>query len=226
MPIFPRMSHPAFPIAGRPARAFLFDMDGVVADTRAAHGESWRVFLADEGLDTDPHEFLRWSFGRGNREIMPRLFPARDHAFYDAKGEAKETIFRRLLHEGHAPLVPGLLEFLEALADRGIPCALGSSAPQGNVDAVLAKWNLGRYFRAVVSSAHVTHAKPHPEIFLKCSELLGIPGPDCVVFEDSLPGLQSARAANCRAVGILTMHTPEELAGHCELSVPDFTGFR
>jgi HAD superfamily hydrolase (TIGR01509 family) len=115
-------------------------------------------------------------------------------------------------------LVPGLRSFLES--QRRHPMAVASNAEPANVAFVLDRGRLRQYFRVVVDGHQVSHPKPDPEIYRRTAELLEIPPQDCVVFEDSLLGVQAARAAGCRVVGLLTTH--EDLPG-AELKIDNFS---
>lgn len=211
-------------LGGQPVRAVLFDMDGVIADTRAAHAHSWSLYADSLGQPIDRDDFMRKTFGRGNMQVLLHFFPDRegDIPFLLEQSETKEAIFRDLFRRGEAPAVPGLLPFVEAMRARGVRLAVGSSAPHGNIDCVLEEWDLARHFDAIVGMEDVTHAKPDPEIFLKCLERLGVAAQDAIVLEDSLHGLDAAHRAGCRAVGFATMHPPEEIAPHSDIVVADF----
>ena len=116
----------------------------------------------------------------------------------------------------------GLEDFLKALNEAGIPCAVGTSAPKENADFVLEKTGLGKYFQTVLHAKHVSIGKPHPDIYLKAAHELGFEPEKCVVIEDSLPGVQAGLNAKAKVVGVTTTHTTEELED-CDLTIKDFT---
>jgi beta-phosphoglucomutase-like phosphatase (HAD superfamily) len=97
---------------------------------------------------------------------------------------------------------------------------VASNAERANVDFVLDQGGLRHYFRVVVDGHQVRHPKPHPEIYLLTAQLLGIPPQDCLVFEDSLYGVEAARAAGSRVVGVLTTH--DHLPG-ADLEIDNFS---
>jgi len=115
-------------------------------------------------------------------------------------------------------LVPGVRPFLES--HRRHAMAVASNAEAANVAFVLDRGRLRQYFPVVVDGHQVRHPKPHPEIYLRAAELLEIPPQDCVVFEDSLLGVQAARAAGSRVVGLLTTH--DDLPG-ADLKIDNFS---
>ena len=76
----------------------------------------------------------------------------------------------------------------------------------------MAKTNFEIYFPTILDDSFVEHGKPHPEIYLKCAAALGFAPADCIVFEDSLSGVEAGRASGAKVVGVATTHTHEELA--------------
>ena len=209
---------------GRPVRAVIFDMDGVIADTREAHREAWLRFAEIEGFDIDPDEFIRQTFGRGNMENMAHFYPARidDKPFIAEKSDLKEGLFLDLFRQGKVAPLAGLRAFLEELRRRGAALAVGSSAPRNNIDTVLEQFDIRSFFEAIVAMEDVEKAKPDPSIFLQCCEALGAAPEDALVLEDSLHGLEAGRRAGCRVIGVTTMHPETELAPLCDATIPDF----
>ena len=185
-------------------RAFIFDMDGTLADTMPYHEMAWQTLLSDLGLAVDQDEFFVWSAGLTNREIFPRLLgrdvPATELA---TLSETKESRYREL-YRPHMATLPGVLPFLQRSIDAGFPRAVGSAAPPDNLDLVLDGLNLRPYFQAVVGGADVRHGKPDPAIFLQAAAKLGaVPG-HCVVFEDAPAGIEAARRAGMSCVVVTT----------------------
>jgi HAD superfamily hydrolase (TIGR01509 family) len=209
---------------GRTIRALLFDMDGVIADTRAAHEEAWVQWGATQGLRIPREEFIRATMGRSNPDIMRELFPSRAHdtAFLGEMALQKEEAFLAIFRSGAVPPLAGFLDIVARATRRGLAISVGSSAPRGNIEAVLAQFGVRDAFPVVVSHEDVAAAKPAPDIFLECLRRSGADGAEAVVFEDSFHGLAAARAAGCHAVALATMHTRGQLAGHAAMTVGDF----
>jgi len=208
----------------RPVQGVLFDMDGVIADTRDAHLEAWRRFLKKYDRGEVCADFFHWAFGRGNREIFEERYPefCEDEALFLEKSGEKEDLFLDNFRNGMAPALPGLKDFIAAISDRGVKLAVGSSAPRGNIDVVLETLGITDAFSIIVSSEDAERAKPDPEIFLKAAAGLGLAPEDCVVLEDSTHGLVAARRAGMRIVGVTSMHTAEEIADMCDIAVADY----
>lgn len=204
-------------------KGVIFDMDGVLVDNKEAHIEAFVRFCARYGADIRGVD-LSWMYGKGNDEIIPRLLPeaVKTHTIKDL-GDEKEAIYREIYASTIAP-VPGLVEFLADLTANGVKCAVGSSAQVENVDFVLDSLGIRKYFSAIVNGDMVVKAKPDPAIYLLALEKLGLPAAECLVMEDSFAGIEAARRAGIKAVGIATTNTHEALeTADVEMIVPDFT---
>jgi beta-phosphoglucomutase len=186
-------------------------MDGVLAHTNPYHKRAYRAFLSRHGRSLSDEEFERRVSGRTNEDVLRDFFPSSTRAARKRMEAEKEADFRRLAR-GLKPL-PGLLRFLARLRSAGAPVALATSAPPENVRFVLAKTRCRDFFDAVLDSRDVKRGKPHPEIYLKAARRLGVSARRCVVFEDSLAGVESARRAGMAVIGVATTHSARELAG-------------
>ncbi|MEJ2050002.1 MAG: HAD family hydrolase [Calditrichota bacterium] len=117
--------------------------------------------------------------------------------------------------------VDGLIRFLDQLESNRITRAIATSAPPGNVDFTLEYTGTKKYFDTIVNGDGVEHSKPNPEIYLKTANQIGFEPEKCVVFEDSLSGVESAHTAGCKVIGITTTHQREEFNG-TELVIDNF----
>jgi beta-phosphoglucomutase len=201
-----------------PELALLFDLDGVVVDSMPTHTLAWEQYL--EAHDIDPRDVEARMHGKRNDDLVRDLFGAdlsADAVF--EHGAAKERLFRELIGSTlEAKLVPGIREFL-ANASKSVPLAVGTNAEPANVDFILNGAGIRKYFRAIVDGSQVARAKPAPDVYLRCAELLGVEPANCIVFEDSPVGIDAARAAGMRVVGLLTHAARLE---NVDVAVPDF----
>ncbi len=185
--------------------ALIFDMDGVIINSNPIHCRAWELYNRRFGVETT-EEMLRRMYGRRNDQIV------RDYLgehLSDAEvlehGAAKERLYRELAGPSvQSSLVPGVREFVER--HRDLPMAIASNAEAANVDFVLEAAGLRQFFRAVVDGQQVSRPKPAPDAFLKAAELLAAQPRECVVLEDSYSGVEAARAAGMRVVGLRTSH--------------------
>jgi beta-phosphoglucomutase family hydrolase len=199
-------------------RAYIFDMDGVIVDSNPLHRIVWEEYNRRQGVATTEAMQQRM-YGKRNDEIVRDFYGdglTPEEVF--AHGAQKEALYREMLRPAlEAALVPGIRQFLQRHA--GMPAAVATNAEPANVNLVLDEAGLRSYFRAVVDGHQVTNPKPHPEVYLRAADLLGVPPRECVVFEDSHAGVQAGAAAGMRVVGVATTHA--ELAG-VSLVIRDF----
>jgi beta-phosphoglucomutase len=201
-----------------PELALIFDLDGVVIDSMPTHTLAWECYLEANGID--PSNVEARMHGKRNDDLVRDLFGSHlDDAAVFAHGAAKERLFRELIGATlEAKLVPGIREFL-AEASKTVPLGVGTNAEPANVDLTLDGAGIRRYFRAIVDGSQVAHAKPAPDVYLRGAELLGVDPANCIVFEDSPVGVEAARAAGMRVVGLLTHAARLE---NVDLAIRDF----
>lgn len=209
-------------------RGVIFDLDGVLVDSSALHLRSWQIVGAERGFEMTEEIFWK-TFGMPNRQIFPYLFDRELSAEEERElSERKEAVYRELA-AGNIQALPGVLPLLRALRAQGFRLALGSSTPQSNIRVILSAVGIGNCFDAIVTGDDVTHGKPHPEVFLKAAERLGLPPERCVVVEDAVVGVQAAKAAGMRCLAVTTTHPDEKLqqadrvvASLADVSADDF----
>jgi len=204
--------------------AAIFDMDGVLIDSGAHHRHAWRALLAELGTELDP-EHWRLTIGRPSEEAIPLLLGRRmSGAEARRLARRKRDLYQERAQAGLEP-VPGVPQFLESLARLGVPRAVGTSASRWDAERLLDDLGLLRYFEVVVTSDDVMLGKPDPEVWTQAARRLRAAPAACVVFEDALVGVQAARSAGMRVIGVTTAHTdPELLAAGAERTIPDFQG--
>ncbi|MCH8513255.1 MAG: HAD family phosphatase [Kiritimatiellae bacterium] len=199
--------------ASRKPWAALFDWDGVIIDSAAAHERSWER-LAEENRFPLPEDHFLLGFGMRNEVIIPEILRwTTDPYRIRALSLRKESLYREVIRdEGVTPL-PGVEPYLQSLHLAGIPCVVGTSTHLANVETILDVLQFHRYFQDIVSSEDVRRGKPDPEVFLLAARKAGTDPENCVVFEDAHHGIQAAKSAGMKAVGVLTTHPGGKLAG-------------
>ncbi len=202
--------------------AIMFDMDGVLIDSNPPHKIALRQFCEKYGQHLTEEQLRTQIYGRTNRDWITNLFGTLTEELLQQYADEKEALFREIYAPDIQPLA-GAIAFVQLLHSQNIPKAIATSAPRANVDFVLHHTKLEPYFSTILDERFVTVGKPHPEIYLKTASALGFQPENCIVFEDSLAGVASAKAAGCKVIGISTTHTHEELA-HTDLVLPNFEG--
>ena len=181
--------------------------------------------LRDIGAPEATPDFWRLTIGRPANEAMPLLLGrAVPRAEAMRLARLKQEHYRRLAGEG-AVAVPGAVEFVERLVARGIPRAVSTSASRADARRILRELGLARHFDVVVTADDVWRGKPDPEVYLTAADAIRIAPARCVVFEDALVGIEAARAAGMRVIGVSTAHTDAELTqAGAERAIASFEG--
>jgi len=198
-------------------------MDGVVCDNMAAHTEAWRRFFRARGIEIETRDFLVNTMGMPTRDVLAYYFkrpvPSDEAA---ALADVKETLYREL----YAPkrrAAPGLRKLFAASRAEGWRIGVGTGSKGDNVSFILDGLKLRASVDAVVDGGEVKKGKPDPETFLTLADKLKAKPRDCVVFEDSLLGEESARRAGMAVIAVTTSHRADEFR-HAALAVRDFRG--
>lgn len=184
--------------------AFLFDLDGVIVDTAHYHYLAWSRLAKELGFtfSLQDNERLKGVSRMRALDILLKIGQV------SASTEEKAAMANRknqwyvdyleTLDETH--LLPGAHAFIVGSKKMGIKIALGSASK--NARTILTKLELLPLFDAIVDGTMTTKAKPDPEVFLLGAQLLQVKTGRCVVFEDAQAGIDAARAAGMKAVGI------------------------
>jgi beta-phosphoglucomutase len=180
--------------------AFLFDMDGVLADTDPTHKLAFQKFLAEYNIDCTDEYFDKYISGNHNAAIA-KMVLGNDTSSQQIKkwGDDKELYFRDL----YAPIIKelnGVTPFLQWLKVNNKKLAVCTSAPKQNLDFLLDGLNIRQYFDVLLCEDDVTEFKPHPQIYLKACTLLNVQPQNAIVFEDSEKGSAAGLSADCGVV--------------------------
>lgn len=191
-------------------RGVLWDLDGVIADTRDLHFLAMAEALRPYGIDY-PRPIFEQTFGTNLHTILQvTLGREPEPEFTKTVVAAHAEAFSRGAAAGVHPL-PGVLETLQFFRERGLPQAIASSSDPLVIEAVLAGVGAKPYFEALVSGSELP-GKPDPAVYLCAAERLQVPPEDCLVIEDSPAGVQGARAAGATALAVATTYPRHRLA--------------
>ncbi|WP_289044847.1 beta-phosphoglucomutase [uncultured Olleya sp.] len=185
-------------------KGFIFDLDGVIVDTAKYHFLAWKNLAKSIDIDFTHEQneqlkgvsrvkslekILEW----GNKTISEELFTS----LMGKKNEEYLSFIAKMTEEEILPDVPKILDYL---IENQQPISLGSASK--NARPILEKVNLLKKFDAIVDGNDVSKAKPDPEVFLIAAKHLNMKPEDCIVFEDSVAGVQAANTANMISIGI------------------------
>lgn len=190
--------------------AVIFDMDGVLVDNNKYHNMAWLEFCKRKNFKVT-NDDITSRFGNLNDEYFKFLYGRQLPKDESEKlGEEKESIYRQIYEKEIQP-AEGLIDLLKELKSYGFKIGVATSANTHNLNFVLDKTNVRDFFDATVDSSMVTKGKPDPEVFLKAAELLNVPPSKCLIFEDSVHGVEAACNARIKVVALTTTFAPEKL---------------
>ncbi len=190
--------------------AVIWDMDGVLADTAPHHFLAWQETFARRGISFTEEDFMR-GFGTRNDAIIRNILGEKTtDAEIATVAQEKEATFRRIIGQDIKPL-PGALELIRALYDRGISMAIASSTVIENIHLIVGSLGIAKYFKAIITGHDVTQGKPHPQVFSVAAQRLGAEPKNCVVFEDAVAGVKAAKSAGMYCIAVSSTHSKEKL---------------
>lgn len=205
-------------------KGLLFDMDGTLVDNLAYHFAAFAEYAKREGFDLLEPVTLKHN-GMHSNQIFPMVLGEAKVAEYgiDRLNREKEEVYRDM-YRGKVEPIKGIIELLQAAKAAGVKCAIGSSGCRENVQFIIEGLGIENLIDVSISGSDVTHGKPHPEIFTKAHEALGLKAEECIVVEDAVNGIMAGVAAGCKCLGITTTASAETLnAAGAAMSVADFT---
>jgi len=202
-------------------KAVIFDLDGTLLDNNSFHRQTWEEYLKNIGKQISPAEFNAHINGRTNRDAIEYIYGRKMSEEESTKYTLEKEALYRQIYKPFIKPVNGLLHFLAILHQKNIPMAIATSGIQPNIDFMFEHIPIKDYFKVIVNSSHIINGKPHPEIYLKVASLLNIPPKNCLVFEDAVVGINSAKAAGMKVIAVATTQTKEELS-IADMIVDDF----
>lgn len=191
------------------AGAFLFDLNGTMINDMNYHITAWHRILNELGAMISLEKMKEECYGK-NHELIERILPGRFSIQEKDKMSLEKE--RQYQHDfkPHLKLVDGLDNFLKRAHGSGIKLGIGSAAIMFNIDFVLDGLGIRNYFDVLISADDVIRSKPDPETWLTCAQTMQLAPSDCLVFEDSPKGAESALNAGMKCIIITTEYKEEE----------------
>jgi HAD superfamily hydrolase (TIGR01509 family) len=192
--------------------AVIFDWDGTLADTRQVVVSSFQQALRENRVQISD-EFIERRIGIGSEETFREILRTSGTRINEAlvKSLVQKKIQTEIDLSSKVKLFEGAAEILESLRGN-VKLALASMNNRDVINYLLSALNVRKFFDTVLTGDEVQHAKPDPEIFLKCALKLGSSAAKCVVVEDSIFGVKAAKAAKMGCTAVLTgVYSREEL---------------
>ena len=190
-------------------KGVIFDLDGVIVSTDNLHYEAWRMLAHRLGITTYTREDNERQRGVSRMESLEVLLEKSERQYTTeekvALAEEKNDIYKGMLETiGPADLLAGVLETIHKLKQLGILIGIGSASK--NTRYILERLEIVGLFDAICDGTIATKSKPDPEVFEKAADMLQLPYTECVVVEDSLAGIQAAKACGMRCIGVGPFH--------------------
>lgn len=197
-------------------QAVIFDMDGLIVDTETIYYNAYNQTLNDLGIDIPREGYVRCvghPVEDNSADAVKRYeLPIRPEDFLESWMKRFETAIE---DPKQIELMPGFLDLLAHLRNKNYKLGIASSTPRHRMqttlkNGVLPHLNVDQIddiFTAIFSGSDVTHTKPDPEIYLKTASKLDVDPKHCMVFEDSVAGIQSAKAAGMTAIAVPNFFT-------------------
>jgi HAD superfamily hydrolase (TIGR01509 family) len=177
-------------------------MDGTLVDSANYHWLAWRDTMANEGSPITREQFLA-SFGQRNDSILRQwLGEGATPGLIQRVGDTKEMLYRQHVRRQGIQSLPGISDWLQRLHGQGWRQAIASAAPRANVETILEALQCADAFEALVSAEDVHRGKPDSEVFLVAANRLGVAPDRCIVVEDAAHGIEAARAAGMKSIGV------------------------
>lgn len=202
-------------------QGIVFDFDGVIADSEPLHLRAFQQALAEDGIELTREEYYTRYLGYDDVGMIEVLASDRGIALTDRKIAeliARKGAMLQAMLQADTVLFPGARDFVRSAA-AAVPIAIASGALRHEIDEIIEAAGIADLFSAIVASGDTPQSKPSPAPYLLAFERLReAAGADldpqrCVAIEDSRWGLESARGAGLRCVGVTNSYPAEELAG-------------
>ncbi|HQV35912.1 MAG TPA: beta-phosphoglucomutase [Flavobacterium sp.] len=202
-------------------KCFIFDLDGVIVDTAKYHFLAWQKLAQQLGIDFTPehNEQLKGVSRVRSLDIILSLgnFEASQEDKNKWLVQKNEDYLSYLVNMDESEILPGVIPVLAFLKEKNQKIVLGSASK--NAKPILEKAKIIDFFDAVVDGNDVSNAKPDPEVFLQGAKKVNFPPEKCIVFEDSVAGIQAANIGGMTSVGI----GDESVLNEADYVFPDFT---
>lgn len=202
-------------------KCFIFDLDGVIVDTAKYHYLAWQKIANQLGIEFTPEHNEELKGVSRVRSLDLILALGNMEASQEDKNkwlvQKNEDYLSYLVNMDESEILPGVLPVLIYLKENNQKIVLGSASK--NAKPILEKAKIIDYFDAIVDGNDVSNAKPDPEVFLQGAKKVNFTNDKCIVFEDSVAGIQAANIAGMTSVGI----GEESILHEAQFVFPDFT---
>ncbi|KAL7720339.1 HAD hydrolase [Entamoeba marina] len=214
-------------------KAVLFDFNGTLLFDSKLHEDAWKqVALEIRNKELSSEEFRDKINGKANSEIVQYLSPKElTKEEITACWERKEEIYKHMLLTSDLKLVNGSIEFFEYLKSKNIPFTIATSSDWNNLSLFIERFELQKWFDIdkIVYNDFTFKGKPAPDIYLKAANVLQVDIHDCLIFEDTVAGIEAGYKAGAHTIIGITSGSSEEYLMNikgCSSTIQDFEEFK
>jgi beta-phosphoglucomutase len=199
----------------------IFDMDGVISDTQALAAEIESAFMREVGVDHDPAWYTKHYAGISHKQMFHDLLGNQytPEEILRFEGEIRSRLIARI---PDIKPISGIHELLSYLKSKGYLLAVASSSRVVYAHGVLSALQVKEFFKVIITGERVEHGKPAPDIFLLAAKELSALPSECTVIEDAVAGMNAAKAAGMRCIGLVSDNTtawPADVIVHSLLQI-------
>ncbi len=197
-------------------KGIIFDFNGTLFFDSEKHQEAWREFskrLRDHAFTDE--EMRDYMFGRTNEDIIAYLIGKKPSPeLVESFAKEKEAVYRDMCRKDYenTKLAPGAIEILDYLQENNIPHTIATMSEKDNVDFYIEEFKLAKWFdiEKIVYADGTLPGKPAPDIYIRAAEKLNLKPEECIVVEDAVSGIESARAAGIgKIIAIASMESED-----------------
>jgi beta-phosphoglucomutase len=196
-------------------RAVVFDFDGVLADSEPLHLAAYQEVFSSLGVELTRVDYYDSYLGYDDEGVFRKLAATHGWRLDDTRLAAliaeKSRVFEHALSRTDV-LYDGAARCIERLAE-GFPLGIASGAFRHEIERILERARLRHYFRFIVAAGDTPAGKPSPDPYVRAAELHGAAPSSCLAIEDSRWGIESAKAAGLKCIGLATTYPASELTG-------------
>ena len=194
-------------------KGILFDMDGVLINSEYLTTEAAIRFFAEKGFSVTHEDFYPF-YGTGEKGYFMGVADKYGIPFNLESDKVKIYDLFKEIASGENLTIPGVNNFIKLCESKNLALAVATSASSYKMNINLEFLNMQNgVFDALVCGEDIVNNKPHPEIFLKAAEKLGLQSNECLVIEDAPSGVKAAKSAGCKCLALRTTFSAEELVG-------------
>lgn len=181
-------------------KAAIFDLDGVIVNTVPLHFKAWQRMFSEYGKEFSFEDYKQKVDGIPRKDGARAILTDLSDEVLKKAADKKQGYFLEYLNSEEIPVYSATVDLAKAIKKEKIKRSVISSSK--NCLSILKKVNLTGLFDVIITGNDVTKGKPDPQVFLMAAEKMGVEPEGCVVFEDAVLGVEAAKRAGMKCVGI------------------------